>query len=360
MASAQQLNRTTAMTPAQIERNKTREEKAQDIAYTINHALSCGTTDIFIQPWAGAWIEGRAKSGNLPKWINWVRNLFEKHDHAHGDHSNCAHEPQAPIPPGNVTFSNATFTPTGAKPVGFGVLNPSKSAAPAAATPHKPTLLHNAKHWLRAEVYGDVGAIPLTIAVQRFFPGVMHGLRRVLEPMFKGAFQRGAERDARRWAHHHGLDTNAPEVQAKAQMLYEHEMSHLPKAVVWNMFSVPINIVGQMLERKSRKMTDLFDIALGKTFGIIVSNTMLIGGRALAPDAFHKWDSLNSKYLIMPVSKAVGRIAGVDDKTMEEAAQSGHHAVQSAPEVPATKVTQPRTAERERISESAAQAAHVG
>lgn len=267
--------------PKAHEAAKTQEERAEDIAYTINHALSCGATDIFVQPFASAWIDTKIQEEKIPKWLKWIQNIFEKHDHHHHGHDHHHHDHHHV---------------------------------------HKPSLWENTKHWGTGEILGDAGAVPLTIMVQRMFPGFMHGMRTMLEPIAGGLFRNGARRDARHWATQHGVSADAPETKAKEEALYEHEISHLPQAVVWNAFSIPINLGSQYMLAPKGQKPHWFNLVVGKTFGALVSNTALIGGRAMAPEAFNEWDRFNSKHLIRPATKVIGGVFGVDEKTADRIA----------------------------------------
>jgi len=46
------LENTAKISATEYEAHKTKEERAEDIAYTINHALACTVTD-FIDPFVG-------------------------------------------------------------------------------------------------------------------------------------------------------------------------------------------------------------------------------------------------------------------------------------------------------------------
>lgn len=254
------------LSPYEVQARKTEQENAESIAYTWNHAISCGFTDLFIQPYVGAWLQTSSEKGTLPSWLKWATHIVESHDDDHAHHE------------------------------GF---------------------WHNAKHWFVGEAAGDLGAVPLTIIMQRQFPGFMHGIRTLLEPVMGGMFKSGANRAAASWAVRRGITADAPEAKEKAAQIYEHEMSHLPQALMWNVFSFPINITAQRL---SGSKASLGTLIAGKTFGAVVSNTLLIGGRAAVPEAAHKWDRWSGKHLIIPSAHALGGLFGIDKKTMEKAA----------------------------------------
>ncbi len=273
--SAAALMGSTALTPREIERSKDTKERASEWAYTMNHALSCGMTDVFIQPFASKWVSDAVHDKRMPKGLQWLPNIFEKHDHGYKHGAGCDHHH------------------------------------------HKPSLKNNLSHWISGEIAGDVGAVPLTVLTQRFAPGLMNSIRHVIEPIFGGVFHRGAERDAQRWATKQG-ETDSNAIVDKARELYEYEMSHLPQAVVWNAYSIPINLIAQ---RRMGSTLSWPALIIGKTFGSLVSNVALIGGRAMAPNTFHRWDSFASDKVVVPVTKGVGSIFGADTSTVDEVAR---------------------------------------
>jgi hypothetical protein len=282
--------------PSEKETSKTQAERAEDVAYTLNHAISCSITDVMIQPPIGAWVQEVAEHGKLPEGLRWIPHIFESHDHPEGvekhaeehhHHDEHCHEEHH---------------------------HESQDAHA-----HGTGFLKNAGHWFLGEAVGDVGAVPLTIMVQRHAPGVMHGLRKMLEPIAGPFFRKGARRDAGKWAIQQGVAVNGPEAKERENLIYEHEVSHLPQAVVWNIFSVPINLATQRL---SGSRASWGVLATGKVFGSVVSNGLLLGGRAVAPESFEKWDRFSSRHAVVPVAKAVSGVFGVDKRSIErEAAQ---------------------------------------
>lgn len=237
----------------EAEKSKTEKDRATDIAYTINHAISCGTTDVVLQPVIAA---------------------------TFGINVGC-NDPSHRLP--GQKFSLRSF-------------------------------LHEAGHYLKGEIIGDLVAVPLTIGVQRLFPNFMHGVRKVVEPLTGWAFRLGTNHAAQRWGKQQGLAADAPEVKAHADAMYEHEVRHLPQAVVWNMFAYPIGAFGQKAMGHGSGYAQIFK---SKLVGAAVSNGILIGGRMLTPGAAQTWDRFAGDNFIAPMSKTVGKIFGVDEKTME-------------------------------------------
>lgn len=254
------------------EKEKTATQRAEDVAYTINHAVSCGTTDLILQPVIAAAFGGAVNVG-------------------------CA---------ANKTPENLTWKETFSR---FSLKNLKNLSW--------KKFRHDAGHYLKGEIIGDFVAVPLTIGVQRLFPNFMNGLRTLTEPLFGWAFRGGANRTARHWASEHGVAEDAPETKAHAAEIYEHEISHLPQAVVWNMFAYPIGAAAQKLDGHNHSWGQIFK---SKLVGAVISNGLLIGGRMLAPGAAQKWDALTGDNIFAPVNKAVGKLFGVDEKAMEKAA----------------------------------------
>lgn len=309
----------------QRERSKSAQEHAEDVAYTVNHAISCGATDIFVQPVAATVASALAQEELMPKWLRWVTHLFEHHhDHGHGGHAHAhAHDAS-----GGATHTHHSIVSKGDW---FDRQRPKEIESPRIAEDpvrakwqrvgkkvreqlRPGNFFHNLKHWALGETVGDAGGIIPTILVQRFFPGFMDGMRQKLEPVVGGGFRNGAKRDARNWGKRHGLAPDAPEVKEKEAYLYEHELSHLPQAVVWNVFSIPMNFGAQFLTRKRMPGVSMAKHAwemlpsfiIGKGFGTFFSNGILLGGRAVAPDTFIKWDRWNSEHVIKPVLNTIG------------------------------------------------------
>ncbi len=234
-----------------VESQKTRDERAADIAYTINHAISCLTTDVFVAPSISA-----AFSGSTSK-LGW------KH------------------------------------------------------------YIHEAGHYFQGEVAGDFLAVPLTVGVQRLFPNFMEGMSKFLEPIAAPFFRGGAKHAAEHWGKKHGLAADNQEVVDRAERIYNHEIKHLPQAAMWNVFSFPIGVVVQYMlpehdhDHGHAHEKNIWKIVGLKAIGALISNGMLLGGRALAPDIAEKFDKLDSKFVIKPTTKAVGKLFGVNDQDIE-------------------------------------------
>lgn len=242
------MNDPRPITPAEREAKKTEAQQAEDIAYTINHALACTATD-FIDPYFG----------NLTqRYLGKRYSVGCGHDHskdsAHHDHNHHHH--------------------------------------------HGSHL----KHWWIGEVVGDFGAVPVTVGMQRHFPGFMNGLRTLLEPLLGGFFRRGAERSARHWAQAQGLSAESQEYKEQADAIYRYEIDHLPQAFMWTASSVALNLGTQRLVGNQ---APLWHLVAGKTVGAGISASLVVGGRGFFPAAAHAWDTFTSEHLFLPATKVV-------------------------------------------------------
>ncbi len=217
------------LTPAEIERNKTPKQKAEDVAYTINHTLVCTATD-FIDPYIG--------------------NVIQKY------------------------LGN-------------------KSQLPNA---------------YMAELIGDFGSIPVTVAAQRFFPTAMDFIKKSTEPAFRGVFLSGAKRNAKYWAEEHGYKVGSKEYEQKAQRIYNYEIEHLPQAFIWTVSAVGLNVAAQKLLGNK---APLHHITAGKVGGAALSAAITLGGRSIFPRKAERLDRWTSEKVLLPLEDKVYDTLGV-------------------------------------------------
>jgi hypothetical protein len=331
MSLSAQLNATTVLTPKEREHNKSAQQKAEDVIYTLNHALTClSITDFVIAPAIG-WM--------TQEWFG-KRVDICGHDHSHDTVPTAsapasalapAPTPQPPAKPtgglfggggdgsGNPKYKHFCAEPNCSDPAHA---QPNKAAAthaPAAAfaatAAPQTTALKRASNWFIGEALGDVGAVLVTIPVQRYFPGFMSGLRHAMEPLVGGLFKKGAERASHKWADKHGLRHDSQEVVDRAQTLYEYELSHLPQMAVWTAASVGINY--GVMRTLDHSLT-LGTFTKGKAIGSAVTAALVFGTRAIAPDKAHKWDETAGKHVIVPLTKKVGKIFGVEERDVDD------------------------------------------
>ncbi len=255
----------TDYNPARNEASKLPEQRAEDIAYTINHALACTTLDTL----------------NTPVEMLSQKYLGKK-----------------------ISISYCPSCATGEHEQGY----------------HKDadSTLKRGGRWLAAEWAGDwLGVIP-TVAMQRFAPGLMDGIGHGLSYIAGPVFRYGAERSGQAWAQQHGYAADSPQAKARAEEIYHHEITHLPQAAVWTVASTGI-CLGTL-----RALGDNYTLAsnaAAKLIGASASIAGVLGTRALAPETARSWDRWTSRNIYIPATKIVSGTVGVDGSVVERMAQ---------------------------------------
>lgn len=168
------------------------------------------------------------------------------------------------------------------------------------------------------ELVGDFGSVPVTIALQRHAPKLMSGLGKGLEKVAAPVFRRTAESTALREAKAFGGEVDAEAVKARADALYTHEIKHLPLAAVWTASSIAMNVATQKLLGNQAPTSH---ILAGKGAGIAFSSGLTVGLRALIPAKAQAWDKFSSEKLYLPATKKIGKLFGVEEKSVENMAR---------------------------------------
>ena len=290
MGLTAQLSNFTTLTPPEMsgrdsaaarERHKSMQQRAEDIIYTLNHTFTClSLTDFAIMPSLYAVTGGR---------------IGHPLHHSHADACSayqCADPEHA--------TKKKLFTD----------LIKQEAAEQESAWKR---FWKKAGHWMVGEAIGDVGGAAVTIGVQRLFPGFMEGMRSLIEPVAGGFFRRGATHAAHKWADKHGMDYNSDEVVNRAQELYDYEMRHLPQMGVWTVSSVLLHY-GVM--KKLENIT-VADFTKQKVVGAAITAGLVFGARAFAPDKAHKWDETAGRHVVVPLTKKVGKLFGVEEHEVD-------------------------------------------
>ena len=285
------------LSPQEFERKKTEEQRAEDIAYTINHSLYCTLTD-FLNPPINA-----ATDGYLRWLIPGCGHDHSKdggHHHEHGE--TCSHHHH------HDEISGTRW---------------EKVKRASANAFSKERFIEYAK----GEFIGDFGAVPLTIGVQRYFPNFMNGVRKLTEPVMRPFFNYGIEQSSKRWAKEHNVNISSPEYTAHKQAVYDHEMNHFPQAVVWTGFSLGLNTAYQMYADKSPiPFAEKLALKSGSVLsGVLVTAGVVVAARAMAPHKVREFDQWTSSNVILPATKVVGKAFGVDEQTVDRMAEKEKH-----------------------------------
>lgn len=193
---------------------------------------------------------------------------------------------------------------------------------------------HGLINWVIGEVLGDYLAVPVTVFAQRHAPGFMNGIRHVMEPALGWLFHFGAHNAARNWAKQHGVDPGSQQCKDREKQIYEHEVRHLPQALMWTVSSSAINIGTQyLLERPGHPhmhgghmhppvgfLEWVGGKAVGKLAGASTTAGIVVGMRGLAPHSAEKWDSWTSRNVFLPLTSSVGGLFGVKKEDVERMA----------------------------------------
>ncbi len=231
---------------------KTKAQHAENIAYTINHALACTATD-FIDPFV---------STKIQKYLNQKVSFGCGHDHSGDDHGHGSNWQ--------------------------GVVG---------------------------ELVGDFGAVPVTVLLQHYTPWLMDGIRYVAEPIMGDLFRNGAKAAAThqsKQAMLNGTPFTPEEYRARARELYHYEIQHLPQGLVWTVTAVVANV--EIQKRVLHNPSKPADIYAGKIGGALVSSSLLFGTRAFATEKAKQWDEWATSTVFMPLTKSVGKWFGVEEK----------------------------------------------
>lgn len=279
------------------EKQKSGSQKAEDIAYTVNHAIACTVTDV-LSPFIG----------------NYTQRYLGRRIEIGCGHDHSAPTPPASLPPEEAQSAVSRLSGKGLGKGMFTGLLGSDIASEGAYKRLKPAFApavpqSNLKHWWVGELAGDFGAVPVTVLMQRMFPGVMHAIRVVAEPIAKPLFRAGAERSTRIWAEENQIARNSDAYTAHKQEILDREMSHLPQAFVWTASSAALNLAAQRL---SGNKGDLSHLIAGKLAGSATSSALVVGFRGLAPHQAYTIDRLTSRHVFEPLAQSINGTKGND------------------------------------------------
>ncbi|MCE2926129.1 MAG: hypothetical protein LW823_00570 [Rickettsiales bacterium] len=296
-----------ASTATDKERDKTADQRAEDIAYTINHSLACTITD-FINPIINSYTDGKIRGvggcGHDHSKDGGHHDGHEhKHEHKH-DHTKHDHHEHGP----NCKHHHHEHPP---KPKGY-----EKFKVAVREGLNKERLIQ----WTKGEFIGDFGAVPLTIATQRFAPGLMQGIRTVTEPIMGPIFKTGIGLSSKRWAKERGIAVDSPEYKEHVKAVYEHELSHFPQAVAWTGYSLALNVGYQMHADQSAYNSfthKLYSKSSAAITGMAVTAGLVVAARVAAPHTVRRFDQWTSNNVLLPTTKFVGKFFGVDSDAVD-------------------------------------------
>lgn len=266
-----------------LEEKKSKEQKAEDIAYTLNHSIYCTLTD-FLNPPVNAATDG---------YLRWLIPGCG-HDHSADGHEGCSHGHFHPSPE-------------------LSRMERTKQAFKASFS--KERLIQ----YTKGEFIGDFASVPITIFIQRNFPNLMNGLRKICEPIVGGLFKWGVEKDAKKWANAEHISLDSAEYKNRVEKDYEYEMNHVPQAAVWTASSLGLNTAYQMWADKSNLPFEkkLLLKSSSVLSGVLVTAGVVVAARVFAPHAMHNFDKKVSENAILPATKAIGSLFGITEEDVD-------------------------------------------
>jgi hypothetical protein len=173
---------------------------------------------------------------------------------------------------------------------------------------------------VEGEIYGDLLAIPATVAVQRFCPEVTTAMRAVVEPILRPIYEKSAEQYARAWAADHGEAVGSEAYEEHKTRQYEREMGKLPLGIVWSATSMLINAGYQIGKQQLSESAHLnlsnvnegtpLEVLKGTLQGAALTFALTNGARILVPRQVHKLDRAVNHYVAEPIASAVDCVTG--------------------------------------------------
>ncbi len=164
---------------------------------------------------------------------------------------------------------------------------------------------------LISEVAGDFGAIPLTIGMQRFFPGLSQNISNMVEPVLRKPFLKGAKRDAGEWAKLHGYGVDSPEYKERVEKIYKYEISHVPQAIAWTGSALLLNVA---IQKSLDKTLPLHHVFAGKLGGTLTTAVITVGGRMMFPRKAEQFDHFTSEKFLLPLESKIHKALGIKEE----------------------------------------------
>ena len=239
------------------EQQKTAEDRAEDLAYNINHAIASTVTDV-IEPEVNKFIQNDLINYS-PAWTKPYLTKMKLHD-------NHGHVP--------ITRGKA----------------------------------------LLAELVGDFGSVPVAVAAQRYAPEAMQVVEDALEPIVGKAFKNSAIKATNRWAEQYGIAYNSKAYKQHVEEIYDHEISHLPQAVLWTFSSIAINVLTQRAVGVTKPWRSMI---AGKAGSVMLVSGAILSARMFSPKFTRTLDKWTTKNIVAPSTRHVGKVMGISEEAIE-------------------------------------------
>ncbi len=170
-------------------------------------------------------------------------------------------------------------------------------------------------HARKAEVISDVSASVIFLGLQRFFPGVVNGIKKAMKPLLNPIYEKIGNNRLQEWAERHHVDPASKEFRNKLDEWKDQQAGNFAKSSVIAGLSAAGNVVAQIKLGNPRPK---WVITTGKLSGAAVTVGVILGVRALAPRGMHKVDKNINKYVAMPLINVTQKLFGVAGLATEE------------------------------------------
>ncbi len=293
------------------DKQKQQAQLSKDIAYTINHAFACTAVDWLGQTPALIAVQ-KAFGARNPQHIG-CSNPFHTHEHGHDHGHDQGHEHG----PGCGHDHHHDH--------GHDHHEPTAGKGKNVHAQHVATL---GTMFTASEIAGDFAGIVPTVLMQRYTPWAMDGIRPLLRFTLGPIFHWGAERSTRQWAREEGITVGSVTYNEHLDDIYEHEMHHLPQAAWWTAWSSGFNVALQqpfyeaLATPRIREEFPLGNVGqriATKIGGASLSIALVLGTRALFPEAANRFTNWTEDTLVTPATRVVTRTIGLDDDSVNQA-----------------------------------------
>ena len=162
------------------------------------------------------------------------------------------------------------------------------------------------KEHFEGEFLGDIVAVPVTIAIQRFLPEVTGMIRGALEPVATPFYRFSALRETTAWAKRHGVSRESDAFKEHQDRLTDYELKKIPLQATWTLTSLAFNVAGQKAFFGNPHSAG--EIALSVSIGSLATLMLQNATRVLTPELAHGVDHQIKEHVVKPVTQVVNRI----------------------------------------------------
>lgn len=163
-------------------------------------------------------------------------------------------------------------------------------------------------HARKAELISDASASLVFLGLQRWFPGVVNGIKKAVKPLLDPIYEKVGNNRLQEWAGRHHVDPGSKEFRDKLDEWKDQQAGNFAKSAVISSVSAAGNVAAQV---KLGNPRPLLVVTAGKLVGATVTMGAILTVRALAPRTMHKVDKNINKYVALPLVNGMQTAFGV-------------------------------------------------